>query len=207
MTELRRSWRMRAILLPVLLALAQFAAAPAAAQEGSIDPCKTDTPPDTCFEDEGSGGTGDSGDEEEQWVRCPDKDDMGKNFTRPTLDGTKSFEFHVGWVTGEHAPRALMTTYRPDQIPWTEDRKAYWSQAAITVRCRRYNLAGIFTVVIGSIESVSGYAVEAVPDEQTASGGTGGGGGDRSDTFEYYICWYYLYADGSRSSYYRCDPV
>lgn len=44
-------------------------------------------------------------------------------------------------------------------------------------------------------------------EEEEERSETLSGGGMEDETDEWYICWYYQYPDGTRSPYYRCDPM
>lgn len=52
------------------------------------------------------------------------------------------------------------------------------------------------------------YGTEDEARSETVSSTAGGDSPNKEEKeVVWYVCWYYVYSDGSRSAYYRCDPM
>jgi hypothetical protein len=101
--------------------------------------------------------------------------------------------------------------YVGDENPFLDaTRRWEWLSPGGLVECSSYEVLPGFFVEDFKMSNFSGNVVPYGRDEveseiTTDPGSLGGDGGNQFD--DYHICWYYRYPDGSRSAYYRCDPL
>lgn len=85
-----------------------------------------------------------------------------------------------------------------------------WINGRVVIRCRERVWNGTLYQVLESREMFGNIVPYGDEDEirQEETTSPGGAGEEYSGDDEHlYLCWYYLYSDGSRSPYYACDQI